>query len=438
METSVVVTDKPAKHKKTMRNLLIGFIVIMALLTFFSKTINNISLAKVSVASPFSAALQKTVSASGKFESRGNTTVSAEISCRVESVPVSAGDTVSAGETLVNLELDYLADQLSAAQDELAKMKNNRSKAALGYTAQDYTQMEVAVDVAKDNRDKAQADYDAVKAAFDAGTADQSHLDAAAQALRAAQDDYDIKKSQLSHAKSVDSKQKKASKLDLENMDIDIAAQQQKIDDIQVVIDGDGKIVSPIDGIVQKIDAQEGAILSPAQPVAELADTSEGMTFAADVTNDDADLMPLEAETDIELNGGTDIVHAVLTEKKDSAAQPGEMTTLYFDISPAGTASLNIQPNQAGDLSYTQKTQGYETTVPNDAVREDSTSKFVLVVSENDTPLGKQEVLRRIDVIVLDSDAFRTAISGALSPGSEVVTGSDKPVSDGDTVRRAS
>ena len=148
--------------------------------------------------------------------------------------------------------------------------------------------------------------------------------------------------------------------------------------------------------------------------------------------------MPLGAETDIELNGGADTVHAVLTEKKDSAAQPGEMTTLYFDISPADTASLNIQPNQAGDLSYTQKTQGYETTVPNDAVREDSTSKFVLVVSENDTPLGKQEGLRRIDVIVLDSDAFRTAISSALPPGSEVVTGSDKPVSDGDTVRRAS
>jgi hypothetical protein len=77
-------------------------------------------------------------------------------------------------------------------------------------------------------------------------------------------------------------------------------------------------------------------------------------------------------------------------------------------------------------------------TLPNGAIREDSAGTFVLVVQQKRTPLGNSLVLARVDVTVLDSDSYRSAVSGALNPRDQVVGNSDKAVADGDTVRMAS
>ncbi len=428
--------EETAKNrKKTIRRLIIGFVVVMLLLTFFSATISNISLPKVSVSTPISASLQKVVNAVGTFAPKSGVPVNVDIDCKVAAIPVVAGDTVNPGDTLLTFDMVALAEQLNAEKDTLAKMKNNRKRTALSYNAQDYTQMKVAADEAKSRLGAAQAEYDTVKAQFDAGTADAKQLAVAQQALNNARNDYAIKSSQLSHARTQDSRQKQSNQLDLANMDLDIAAQQEKVDTLQALADSGGKVTAPIAGRVQQVNVQEGGMASPNQPVMALLDTTQGLEFTADISNDDAEIIPAQAKMDIHLSGTSKIILGTLREKRDSAAHPGQTMTLYLDTTAQDITAVNVQPNQAGDIRYTQNTGGYEMTLPNGAIREDGLGYFVLVAEEKSTPLGKQTVLRRVNVTVVDYDAFTSAISGPISPRDRVVTSSDKPVGDGDTAR---
>jgi HlyD family secretion protein len=426
-------TSNPEKGKKIWFRALIGFFVVMALLTFFSATLRNISLPRVTVSAPLSTALQKVVSANGAFEPLGSVSVDTDVACKVASVSVSAGDTVRKGDTLMTLDSDALSDLLEQEQDALAKLENNRKKMADSNVPQDLDQLQLSLDAANRNLAHALEDYNAVQANVSAGAADQAQMEAAGRALQAAQDDVKMKAAQLENAKEQNSRQSEAGRLDLANMDIDIAAQQKKVDELKSLADNGGKITSPIDGIVGQVNVQEGATASPGQPLAAVMDLSQGMKFEADISREDSELIPANAKMDIYIAGVSQRIPAELKEKKESADHPGDIT-IVLETTPQDIADLNIQSGQAGDIRYAQMTESYSMTVPNGAVREDSTGEYVLVADEKETPLGRQQVLRRVGVTVDDSDAFRSAVTGPLTPRDQVVSDSDKPVADGDAV----
>lgn len=423
-----------AGRKQIWMRLLIGFFIVMALLTFFSATISNFSKPRVTVGSPTSAALQKVVVGSGSFAPRGIKTVGLDFTCKVDTVDVTAGDPVKTGDTLLTLDQKSLSEQLKTEQDNLAKLKNNRKKTENSLSPQNTAQLRIQLDEASIRLQQAQKNVDYVQGNVSSGTGTQHDLDLAKFALQLAQDDVSSVQSQLDQALNQNSKASQSNKMDLANANIDIAAQQKKVEELQTYTDNGGKIISPIDGVVQQMNAKAGGTVTPADPALTLTDVSLGLEFCANVSNDDAGLIPAGAQVDINLSDGIHTLRASLQEKKDSADKPGQMTTLVLNAESDDLAGLNIQPEEAADIRFTQLTQNYSITVPNSAVRQDSTGDFVLVVRETDTPLGKQKVLRSVPVAVTDSDEFRSAIEGPIGPGDQVVSGSDKPVADGDAV----
>ena len=430
METS----NTTEKGKKIWLRALIGFFAAMALLTFFSATLRNSSLPRVTASPPLSAALQKVVTGSGSFEPVNSVSVDTDITCKVSTVSVSEGDTVQAGDTLLTLDADALSALLDQEKDTLDKLKNNCKKMKNSFAPQDLTQLQISLDASERNLAHALEDFNTVQANVSAGTADQTQLEAAGRALQAAQDDVAIKTAQLENAQEQNSMQSESNNLDIANMDIDIDAQQEKVDKLQSYADNGGVIAAPIAGIVGQVNVQEGGNASPAQSLATITDLSEGMEFKADIAKEDADLIPADAGMDIHVSGVSRMIPAELKEKKESTNNPGEMTTIILEASASDVVNLNILPGQVGDIRYTQMTEGYSMTVPNGAIREDSTGEYVLVTDEKDTPIGRQQVLRRVGITVEDSDAFRSAVTGPLSPCDQVVSDSDKPIGDGDAV----
>lgn len=73
--------------------------------------------------------------------------------------------------------------------------------------------------------------------------------------------------------------------------------------------------------------------------------------------------------------------------------------------------------------------------VPNNAIREDSKGKFVLVVQVKGTPLGNRYKVKRADVDVLASDDTSSGVSGGVYEYDNVVTNSSKPLEEGMQVR---
>lgn len=430
-------TSTSSTWRKTILRFGIGFFILILLLTFFSGTLNNIALAKVSVVSPSSNSLQKVITADGSFSPKEIVNVNLEVAGKVSEVLKKAGDVVKAGDVLVKMDMSDLEKTIQTEKNSLTRMQNNRAKSQLT-VAPDYTSQTVAINKAYDTYTKLKAAYDALAAAKTDPLPTADQLASAKQQYQDAYNDYKVKKAQLAQTKKQDANQKKGSALDLKNTDMDIKTQQDKIASLEAQLADSKEVKAKIDGRIQTVNVQAGAQANVTQPIMTMLDTAQGLEFSVDVSNDNADLM-LEGDTlDIHLQGSTNSVMGTLREKVNSTAQPGQMMTIWFDASTQDVLTYNVQPNQKGDIRATSTTNSYNSTLPNGAIREDSSGYFVLVVQQKTTPLGKSLVLNRVDVTIVDSDSYRTAVSGGISQRDQVVSNSDKAVADGDTVRMAS
>jgi multidrug resistance efflux pump len=432
---SVSTASPSSAYKKTLLRIGIGFVVVMALLTFFSGTLNNLALAKVSVVSPQSGSLQKVIAADGSFSSPQTVSVLLTASGKVNEVLVSAGDVVKAGDILVRMDMSELESQIASEKNSLQKMLNNQAKQKLTVSP-DYTQQNVKIANDKKALDKAKADLAALQALDPPATAEQ--LAAAQDAVTNAQNNYDVDVNALNRQKKQDANSKKSAALDAQNAEMDIQAERDKIAKLEAQLADNMEIKAPVDGRIEAVNAQAGQQAGTAQPVLTMLDSSKGLQFSVDISNENAELMYEGDQLDIRLTGLNASVAGTIAEKKDSAAQPGQMTTVVFDADTQGVLDNGVQPGQKGDIRYSSNTLSYNTTLPNGAVREDSSGYFVLVLQQQRTPLGNSTVLKRVDVTVVDSDSYRSAVSGALTQRDQVVSSSDKSVSDGDAVRLAS
>ncbi len=83
---------------------------------------------------------------------------------------------------------------------------------------------------------------------------------------------------------------------------------------------------------------------------------------------------------------------------------------LVFDVTGSSVAS-----GTQVSISIGQRSQNYDTIVPNSAVRSDSNGSFVLVIVAKSSPLGNRFVATRVDVTDLAKDDVNTAVSGGMS-----------------------
>ncbi len=119
------------------------------------------------------------------------------------------------------------------------------------------------------------------------------------------------------------------------------------------------------------------------------------------------------------------------------------VTNVRSDIQTQGknriiTISVNGEVYEGQELTFSigDKSQSYDTVLPNSAIREDNEGKFVLVIDSKKTPLGMKYTARRVEIEVIASDDTKSAVSGLY--GSEfVITGSESPITDKQQVRLA-
>jgi len=96
----------------------------------------------------------------------------------------------------------------------------------------------------------------------------------------------------------------------------------------------------------------------------------------------------------------------------------------------------DVTEGQSIKFSIGDKSQSYDTVLPNSAIREDNEGKFVLVVEAKDSPLGTRYTARRVDIEILASDDTQSAVTGLY--GSEfVITNSEQPIAANQRVRLA-
>ena len=77
----------------------------------------------------------------------------------------------------------------------------------------------------------------------------------------------------------------------------------------------------------------------------------------------------------------------------------------------------------------------YELVVPAEAVHTDTDGSYVLCIDKTQTVLGVRNLLRRVEVTVLEQTAESAAVEGALSATDILAVSAGRPIRPGDSVR---
>ena len=157
-----------------------------------------------------------------------------------------------------------------------------------------------------------------------------------------------------------------------------------------------------------------------------------GYTVSMNVTNEQAQKVTIGDAAEISTGywGGSDLQGKLVGIRNDSQNPQNNGKLLVFDVTGS-----DITSGTQVSVSIGQRSQNYDTIVPNSALRSDSNGSFVLVIVAKSSPLGNRFVATRVDVTELAKDDVNTAVSGGLSAYDMVLTTATKPVEDGMLVR---
>ncbi len=309
---------------------------------------------------------------------------------------------------------------------ELEKAEQELADAKLALELMDET-TDPSIKIATDIRDDAKAEWERL-------TQNPSSPEVAAyRAAQAAADEalaaYQQLQDELDAQKESDNKSQALAGLDM----ADIAAQierQKKI--IEELAGGDGnQVLANVSGTVESIECTAGDTVMEDGVLCTIEVPDMGYTLSFSVTNDQARrLSPGDTASVTNYYWGSQI-NATLSTIRVDPEKPQTNKMLTFDLDGDVSAGSEIT------LSVGQRSAGYDTIVPNSAIRSDSNGSFVLIVESKSSPLGNRYIARRVDVEVLAADDINSAVTGDLSAYSYVITTSNAPVNNGDMVRMA-
>ena len=444
-----------SKRRIWVKRIAIVFFTVMLLLTFFSNTIMNRYLARVSTQEIISDKVSSKVRGSGTVEASGMKEIEIKESREIAEVLVQTGDVVQAGDVLLRLK-EGESTELKLAEKELESLKESYQNQILlneisndlvtkaqngGMNYQTATNELSALRTAKEQAEQKVETIQNQLANVQNSVADDEiqedleDIDISendSQGQLADQLAKDLEQANEELAKATETHAKYLEDIttvnDLKAQYESIKEKEQEIEELKKSSIGN-EIVAEISGTVVSVDVKAGDTAMPEMALMVIQDDTKGYTLSFSVAKEQAAKVKKGDEAEISNMWYYGDVKAVLSNIKTDPSQPGKNRILVFDITGDITAGEEMS------LSLGEKSRTYDYVVPNSAIREDKNGKFILIIKEKSSPLGNRYVATRVDVEVLATDDSNTAVSGALEGGEYVITTSNKLVNTGDYVR---
>lgn len=367
-------------YKRTVRNVIAAFAVLMIALTLFSNTLLHFSLPQVTVEQPMPGALSHDVSATGTVQVAEIVDLNLDTRWTVDQVLVETGDRVTAGQTLVTFKT---ADARSSLLDEEAR----------------YRQKELAIGKLQDNLIEA--------------------------------------------TKSENVLQIRSIERDLDSARLDLQIQERKINQLRQQLEQGTELTASVSGTIVELNASAGLVPASGKPIARVTDETKGFQFTGTVDSSQAQYVNIGDEIEIvvpSLNNAR--LPGKLSEINDPAAGTGGSSAAASSADPRKelVVLLNdsrLKGGETGELFVSKRMPQSRQLVSNAAVRQDESSNYVLVLKEKKGPLGNEFFAQRADVTVGDADDGKTSIENGITPLDRIIVSGSKPIQDGDRVMLA-
>lgn len=232
----------------------------------------------------------------------------------------------------------------------------------------------------------------------------------------------------LDTKKKEDSLNAQLEALDNEAAQKSIKEQRDKVDKIKNSNDIT-EVKAEEDGIVSEVNCKTGDSVTADAPLAKIQLADSGYVVKVTVTKAQSKLIRTGDEATVE-NVWDDSVTATVKSIRADTENPNQNMIVTFEVKGDG-----VSVGQTLAFAVGNRSSQYDAVVPNNAVREDSKGKFVLVLKVKGTPLGNRYTVKRADVEVQASDDTSSGVTGGVYENDNVITNSSKPLEEGMQVR---
>jgi len=213
---------------------------------------------------------------------------------------------------------------------------------------------------------------------------------------------------------------------------VDLDAQKKKIGKLEEQLakllekQGKNEITSPVDGVVEMISFTSGQPFAAGEELLVLNLSADGFTASATVTSEQAKAVKKGTEAKVSSNDDVKVTVKNITKNKNDSSK--------FDLTFAVEGDVIADQMIKAELG--EAASQYDKVVPKNAVKQDSTGKYVYAVRSKSTPLGNRYLAEKISVTVIAEDDTQCAVSGDFGDSADyIITASSKPFSPGDQVR---
>ena len=208
----------------------------------------------------------------------------------------------------------------------------------------------------------------------------------------------------------------------------DLEEKQLAVDELQKVMDVNGKITAPSDGLITKVNVTTGETTTEDTAI-RISDQSAGYKFTATLDKASAKYLSKDDKVTLDLGNGT-TVEGLTVQSIDVSAEDKNSYELTVSI-PAKVKKLG----SIATLKVEKASKKYDTCVPLGALHSDGDKYYVYVINEKDTILGTETAVDKVQVDILDKNNEQAAIEGSFSWGQKFVLTSSKTLRNGDRVR---
>ena len=171
-----------SKHREWVKTVAIVFLAIMLVLTFFSRTIMNRSLAEVATQRLSSGTITARIRGTGTVQANEVFELTLKQDREIRSVSIVEGQEIKTGDVLFLLEGEG-DEEIKAAEEELRKLNLQYNQALIQASSAGYASQNYAIQVAREKLNDAIAERDAlyitdsdIQAARDTVNSAQTHV----------------------------------------------------------------------------------------------------------------------------------------------------------------------------------------------------------------------------------------------------------------------
>lgn len=440
--------------RKKLKKTAIIFFGVMIAFTILSRAAYNITTPKVVLGKPESMEMGPEIIGNGVVEAEEIVPVSTVEQKVVRKVHVLAGQKVKVGDVLYELDLEKLQEEIGEKERELKslelQMESAKSMQSVARQTKEMMQSQAISDyerieqTANQEIAKAEAEWNRVWEEYSQfqknpelypNRTEQEFLQKIEETEQAYESSITAKEESLYQAqKAIDSASlPEAKDTTTEQSELVKAGIERELTKLKELQMKEGKILSPIEGVISAVNVQVGGVTSGTADIL-IGDISAGMVLKAQFSEEEKEY--------VQTGASITVISDEMTENEKKAAGDLKIAAVQQNAEMGNVleASIRILPNtlpvgtSVGVQVETSKKQ-YSECVPLEALHQEEGDKYyIYTIDEKKTILGTEVIARRVDVNVLYKGNRYAAVRG-LGDGQDIILSSTKPISEGGRVK---